>query len=170
MFSNAPKDRTNVAMPQKRRIDAVKVLGVVLVTILAYSLLYWRTDLDRAILTSGRTHDDISDIVAGYLPDDFEGAIEALGNFGFEERRSAVGEVFRRRTLPEKGETNRGEISVISYYNSILKKTDGEWFRLFEREIPKPILPGVSVAVYLIETRKGTRKIYARSFEPFYLP
>ena len=151
-------------------VNGVAFLVVIAAVGVWLSSYTWATDLDRAIVWNGRTHNDISDIVARYLPNDFNGAVRRLRELGFKEGNRYVGASYRHRPVPEPNEVNEVEAGMIRDFNGILDEHDAVVAKPFHREV---ILFGArdfSLEVYLLTRRNGTMTVYARSHTPAIFP
>ena len=145
----------------------VIVIGAIGMWLSSYT---WPTDLGRAIIQSGRTHDDVSDIVARHLPSDLNGAIQGLRDMGFEEGNRYVGASYRHRPIPELNEVNKIERMMISDYNKMLDEHNAVMIKRFRKEIVLFGARDFKLYVYLMIKKNGTMTVYSRSYTSVIFP
>ena len=145
-----------------RAITRLGVATAVVVATAAWLNSYRCTELDMEVVWGASDiYGDVCETVARYVPTDFNGAVEALRDLGFEEGNRWVGATYRRWPVPELNEINSTERGKIKRYNALLDKYDATSVKLFSREVPHPILLGDRIYVRLLMKEDGTMKIEA---------
>lgn len=128
--------------------------------------IMWRSpnEFEEAVMSRGRQA-DVTDIVAKYIPSDFEGAVKALRALELRENDYYVGVTYRRQPIPERTEVNQGEISRMIYFNEQLDEYDADTLKRFTRVYNRGwflFSLRSRLLVTLFITRSGETKMHAK--------
>ena len=134
----------------------------------AWLSVYDRTPLDKAVLESGRLHDEVSDIVEHFVRPAvrFDKVAERLWSLGFKTGRLLGGTIYRRRVHPGPYDPDERRRGTISYYNKMLDHHDAVYVAVFRRKIPAFLSRNYAVRVYVLVREDRSTAISARSFTP----
>ena len=126
---------------------------------------FLRNDFDKAILESGRTREDVRDIVEHFVAPAkrFEHIVARLWDLGFESRGILGAYIYRPRTVPpDPGPDERLRHSILRY-NRMLENENAAYIALLSRKIPGSLWTEYSVEVYILVRNDHSTVIQARS-------
>lgn len=94
----------------------------------------WRSpnEFEEAVMSRGRQA-EVTDIVAKYIPSDFEGAVKALRALELKENDYYMGVTYRRQPIPERTEVNEGEVGRMVYFTELLDEYNADVLKRFTR-------------------------------------